>query len=100
MRYLKILILFYLVTICLHTKAQYYHGFSFGAATLDELSLKVYSKDTTAAAVVLDEFGEAYIDNGGDNNLLLEYHVKIKILKTEGLDQANFRILLRKNGST
>jgi transglutaminase-like putative cysteine protease len=100
MRYLKILILFYLGTVCIHSKAQHYHGFSFGTATLDELSLKVYSKDTTAASVVLDEFGEAYIDNGGENNLLLEYHVKIKILKTEGLDQANFRILLRKNGST
>src|SRR5690606_30204003 len=59
----------------------------------------VYAPDTTAGALVLDEFGEAYIDNGGDNNLLLEYHVKIKILKREGLDQANFRLLLRKNGT-
>ncbi|MBX2916037.1 MAG: hypothetical protein KF856_12275 [Cyclobacteriaceae bacterium] len=62
--------------------------------------MKEYAADTTAAAVVLDEFGEAYIDNGGDNNLLLEYHVKIKILKPAGLDYADFRILLRKNGSS
>ncbi|MCE7862657.1 MAG: DUF3857 domain-containing protein [Bacteroidetes bacterium CHB5] len=78
---------------------QYHHGFPLGSVTYDELNLKVYAPDTTAGALVLDEFGEAYIDNGGDNNLLLEYHVKIKILKREGLDQANFRLLLRKNGT-
>lgn len=100
MRYLKILILFFFCALCTQSKAQYYHGFPFGTVTYEELNNKSYSNDTTAAAVVLDEFGEAYIDNGGENNLLLEYHVKIKILKTEGLDQANFRILLRKNGST
>lgn len=99
MRYLKILILLFTGTICLQSKAQYYHGFPFGTVTYDELNLNVYSKDTTAAALVLDEFGEAYIDNEGENNLILEYHVKIKILKTEGLDQANFRILLQKSAS-
>ncbi|MBX2895950.1 MAG: hypothetical protein KF763_10940 [Cyclobacteriaceae bacterium] len=62
--------------------------------------MREYAPDTTASAVVLDEFGEAYVDNGGNNNLLLEYHVKIKILKRDGLDQADFRILLRKNGTT
>lgn len=100
MQNLKILFLCLMNTIFTQSIAQYYHGFPFGNVTYEELNLKTYARDTTAAALVLDEFGEAYIDNGGENNLLLEYHVKIKILKTEGLDQANFRILLRKNASS
>jgi transglutaminase-like putative cysteine protease len=100
MQSLKYLCFLLVAFIYTESSAQYYNGFAFGSVTYDELELKSYPKDTTAAAVILNEFGEAYIDNGGDNNLLLEYHVKIKILKTEGLDQANFRILLRKNGST
>lgn len=102
MKYIKLnwkIQLGFLVFIYLDINAQYHNGFPFGAVTYEELNLKNYPNDTTAAALVLDEFGEAHIDNGGDNNLLLEYHVKIKILKQEGLDQADFRVLLRKNGS-
>jgi len=90
----------FLILLPFSALAQYYHGFPFGSVTYDDLNLKVYPKDTTASALILDEFGEAYIDNDGANNLLLEYHVKIKILKIEGLGQADFQILLRKNGST
>lgn len=75
---------------------QYNNGFQFGAVTFDELVMKGYPQDTSASAVVINEFGEAYIDSDGENNLLLEYHVRIKILSKEGLNQANFEILLRK----
>jgi transglutaminase-like putative cysteine protease len=78
------------------TNAQYSNGFGVGRITYAELELKRLGTDTSAYAVVLDEFGEAYIDNGGENNLLLEYHVKIKILTKQGLDQANFLVQLRK----
>lgn len=78
------------------TNAQYSNGFGVGQITYEELELKRLGTDTSAYAVVLDEFGEAYIDNGGENNLLLEYHVKIKILSKQGLDQANFLVQLRK----
>jgi len=76
--------------------AQFKNGFSFGGITYEELGMKTYSRDTGAHSVVLNEFGEAYIDNDGENNLLLEYHVRIKILSKQGLDQANFEISLRK----
>lgn len=76
--------------------AQFKNGFSFGGITYEELGMKTYSLDTSAHSIVLNEFGEAYIDNDGENNLLLEYHVKIKILSKQGLDQANFEISLRK----
>lgn len=75
------------------------HGFDFGKISYRELDMKVYEKDTSAVAVVLDEFGEAYIDNGDDNNLLFERHIKIKILKQAGLSEASFGILLYKSDS-
>lgn len=78
--------------------AQFSHGFPYGKSLLSELDMKRYGPDTSAVAVVLDEFGEAYVDNGGDNNILLEYHVKIKVLKKEGLSEANFSIPLYKSG--
>lgn len=75
------------------------HGFPFGKITSQELSMKTYDRDTTARAVVLEEFGEAYIDNGGDHNLIFEHHMKIKILKKQGLDLADFSIPLFKYSS-
>jgi hypothetical protein len=70
------------------------HSFPFGETSYKELEMKVYAKDTSAAAVVLNEFGEAYIDNS--YNLLFEYHARIKILKTSGLSYADIEIPLWK----
>jgi hypothetical protein len=67
--------------------------------TYTELNMKSYAPDSSAVAVVLNEFGKAYFDNGGDYNLMFEYHVKIKIFKKEGLDYANIEIPLRKSDS-
>ena len=72
------------------------HGFPFGKITLPELEMKSYERDTAAAAVVLSEFGEAYFDDNNDNNLLFEYHVRIKILSKKGLDYANVELPLYK----
>jgi len=58
-----------------------------------------YDVDTSAAAVVLNEFGEAFIDNENDHNLILQYHVKIKILKKQGLEQGTIEIPLYKQES-
>ena len=79
-----------------YANAQYENGFPYGKVTYEEFNAKALNGDTSAYAVILNEFGEAYIDNGGENNLLLEYHVKIKILTKKGLDRANFEIPLRK----
>ena len=78
---------------------QYENGFKFGNVTLAELDMKNYPNDTSANAVVLNEFGEASIDSDGDLNLVLEYHIKIKILKKQGVGQGNFSIFLSKDGS-
>jgi hypothetical protein len=93
-----ILVNFFLTSSIL-TSAQNNNGFPLGNVTVEQLQMKVYPKDSSANAVLLDEFGEAYIDNGGDNNLILEYKAKFKILSKTGLEEANFRIPLYKNGS-
>jgi hypothetical protein len=67
--------------------------------TYKELAMEVYPKDTSAVAVVLNEFGEARFDNGGDFNLLVDYHVKIKILKSKGLRHGDVEVILQKNGT-
>ena len=73
------------------------HGFKFGEVTYSELGIKSYPRDTSASAVVLNEFGEAYFDSDNNYNLLFIYHVKIKILKKDGLSQADIQIPLRKS---
>lgn len=73
------------------------HDFPFGQVTYKDLNMTVYERDTTAEAVVLDEFGEAYFDNSGENNLLLVHHFMIKILKPAGLDRADFAIPMYKD---
>jgi hypothetical protein len=73
--------------------------FNFGEVTYADLDIKKYEKDTSAAAVVIQEFGVSWIDNTNDNNLLFRYYTKIKILKKAGLEQANVVIMLRKDSN-
>src|SRR5688572_33264410 len=73
------------------------HSFPYGQATYRELDMKIYEPDTSAVALMLDEFGEAYFDNNNDHNLLFEYHARIKILKKGGVSFGTFEIPLRKS---
>ncbi len=74
------------------------HGFQYGIPSSKDLEMKTYPLDSSATAVVINEFGEVYFDND-NGNIVLELHKKIKVLKKEGTEQANFKILLRKNDS-
>lgn len=71
-------------------------GFPFGQVALSELTMTRYDPDTTASAVVLDEFGYSTINDGENYNLRFRHHVKIKILKKEGLGQADIVIPMEK----
>jgi hypothetical protein len=74
--------------------------FPFGKITYRDLEMKNYPNDTSATAVVLNEFGKAYFDSEDDHNLMFEYHVRIKILKKEALHYADLEIALQKNGAS
>jgi len=92
----RILPLFLLFLVCACLRAQ---DFPYGAVALSDLTMSRYERDTSAGAVVLKEFGEAFISNE-DYKLVFKYHVRIKILNKNGLDQANIMIPLYKEGST
>jgi hypothetical protein len=65
----------------------------FDKVSQKELDMNVYEKDTTAHAVVLEEYGNVYFDLIKDRVLLVKnYYTKIKILDKQGLDQANIQI--------
>lgn len=60
-----------------------------------------YDKDTSAVALVLEDFGHAYITaTTVGASLQFERHVRIKILKKDGLSWANAGIPLYGNGSS
>jgi hypothetical protein len=75
------------------------NGFAYGHILYTDMNMTTYERDTSAAAAVLDEFGYAFIDLN-TYKLIFEHHQKIKILKKDGLSQADFTIPLRKTSST
>lgn len=67
----------------------------FGDIPLEDLKMKLYDKDSSAAAVVLVDYGEAYLQISMNNvTLNFERHVRIKILNKEGLKWADVAVQL------
>jgi len=97
---MRFILLFFLVFYSILLIAQDPY-FEFGKVTYPELQMTSYPGDTTTEAVVLREYGEAFFSNDHETSnfgqVIFEYHVKIKILKSSGLDKANFKIGLRKS---
>lgn len=71
-------------------------GFEMGKILISELTMPSYHKDSNAVAVVLNEFGNAFIDTDKTYDLIVEYQVKIKILKQSGVSRGDIIIPLRK----
>lgn len=69
----------------------------FGKFTKEEIDMEYYAPDSSAAAVVLTDYGHAYI-NVQTSRMIFERHIRIKILKKEGLDWADFSIPLYQQG--
>ncbi|MBT1706926.1 transglutaminase-like domain-containing protein [Fulvivirgaceae bacterium PWU5] len=72
----------------------------FGEIPMDDMTMKTYTKDSSASAVILSDYGEAYITfTAVDANLSFERHVRIKILKKDGFDLADVEIPLYHEGT-
>ena len=72
----------------------------YGVIPLEDLKMSVYDKDSSASAVILTDYGEAYIQASTNYAALnFERHVRIKILKKEGLKWADATIPLFYSGS-
>lgn len=92
--------LFFLIFLapgfCTITHAQNF-DFPFGQISSLDLKSTVYEKDTSAVALVLNETGEAWMDTDHSYELVVNYHVRIKILKQAGVEKANVVLPLRKS---
>jgi hypothetical protein len=92
-------ILLFLIAYC-HSFAQK-SPIKFGEIPLEDLRMTSYPLDSSAAAVILSNYGEAYLKVIGDEVVLtFERHVRIKILKKDGLDWANVSIPLYHSGGS
>merc|ERR1712070_455309 len=61
-----------------------------GKVSKEMLSFTQYEKDTSAIALVLGEFGNSSFESSQSSmSFLLKKHVRIKILKKEGLSYAD-----------
>ncbi|SDS81352.1 Transglutaminase-like superfamily protein [Mucilaginibacter mallensis] len=91
-----LLILLIFISLTIIAKAQ---DFDYGTFKLEDLEMKRYDKDTSAHAVVLNEYGRSKIDVTSNDNIkiIYEYHVKIKIFDSKGFDHANVEVILRDN---
>jgi len=58
----------------------------------EEINMKVYPKDTSANAVVLNEFGDARLTDDDQENIRFKYHAKIKIFKSKGFSHGDILI--------
>ncbi len=65
----------------------------FGTVSKKEINMRTYEKDTTAHAVVLEEYGDVSFQLIKDRILLVKhYYTKIKILDKQGKKYANIEI--------
>lgn len=70
-----------------------------GKIDQQDLEMKVYAADTAAEAVILGDYGEVYFTYNNEKGFQLnvKHHMRIKILKSAGLDWANLEIPLYKS---
>ena len=81
------------IASCLAAPAVAEGDFPFCSVTAQNLKMTSYERDPDAAAVVLNEFGNAcFVED--DMSIVLEYHVRIKIFRKEALSLADVSIPL------
>ena len=68
--------------------------FEFGKPTSAEFEMKKYDRDTSANAVVLREYGRAYISSV-DGNLVFTYHVRVKVFNSKGFTKGDITVPIR-----
>lgn len=69
-----------------------------GKVELSELEMEYYSKDSSASAVILCDYGVSKVEYNKDHfEIKFSKHTRIKILKENGLDWANQQVLLYNN---
>jgi hypothetical protein len=71
--------------------------FPFGRVSMEEMTMKNYPRDTSATAVVLKEYGYAWISD--QYKVVLERHIKMKVFTEAGKDKVDVVLYLYRNGN-
>ncbi|MCX2739612.1 DUF3857 domain-containing protein [Pontibacter anaerobius] len=79
-----------------HSAAQ---AVKFGKVSEEELKMSVYDKDTSAAAVILSDYGFSRFEYMGELKVVFERQVRIKILKKSAYDWADMEVPYFQKGS-
>ncbi|MEJ6980370.1 DUF3857 domain-containing protein [Pedobacter sp. P351] len=82
--------------LALSSTIAFAQDFAFAKVSSQEFELKKYDKDANANAVVLKEFGNAYISSS-DGELVFDYHIRIKIFNSKGFKHGNVEIPIGKS---
>src|SRR6187402_346217 len=68
----------------------------FGEVSLAEMNMTIYEKDTSAAAVILFDKGETFLDD--ERKVQFRRHIRIKFFTKEAIDDwASKTLLLERN---
>ena len=71
----------------------------YGEIPMDDMAMMIYSKDSSASALILADYGVAYLmENATGYQVNFDRHVRIKILTKDGLDWANSSVQLSSGG--
>ncbi|AKD02219.1 DUF3857 domain-containing protein [Pontibacter korlensis] len=79
-----------------YAKAQ---AVKFGKVSDEELRMSVYDKDTSAAAVILSDYGFSRFEYMGELKVVFERQIRIKIFKKSGYDWADVVVPFYQRGS-
>ncbi len=85
----KLIPLIFILLLFKEVSAQ---DFEYGKYDREAFEMKKYAKDTSAHAVVIREFGKAWVSTQDNIPLVFEYHVKIKIFDSKGFDKGTVAI--------
>jgi hypothetical protein len=71
----------------------------FGKVSESELTMTSYAADTAAVAVILSDIGTSDVEYNPEQGFTIQFnrHVRIKILKQQGAEWGNFKVLLYKS---
>src|SRR4051812_16414435 len=96
----RAILLLILLQVVLVARAQEEGGFAFGAILEEEGEMKFCHIDSNANAVVLKEFGKAWIEYDASGfQIHFYFHQRIKIFNSKAFNQANIELLLQKGSA-
>jgi hypothetical protein len=91
---MRLLLLIFFALFFFQASSQ---DFPYGRFSPADLEMKQYSKDPSANAVVLKEFGNAFITNVNNTEVQFEHHVRIKIFNSKGFNHGDIVIPIFKD---